>query len=149
MPVCLGIQANDEAVSEPVGVGRGERCGLLGKEAALQVPLAGSPCIFCKFTCGDSDSGRQPPSAPSRGTDFPLRALMEGSGQREAGRGRREREAGEGGGRRRWEKGGGRLVPQLGTGRPGSWPSSVANLLCDLGQVISPALSLSLLPLKL
>ena len=81
--------------------------------------------------------------------DFPLRALMEGSGQREAGRGRREREAGEGGGRRRWEKGGGRLVPQLGTGRPGSWPSSVANLLCDLGQVISPALSLSLLPLKL
>ena len=78
---------------------------------------------------------------------------MEGSGQREAGGGRRE-EVGEGrwekvGERRRWEKGGGRLVPQLGTGRPGSWPSSVANLLCDLGQVISPALSLSLLPLKL
>lgn len=26
LPVCLEIQANDEAVSDPVGVG-GERCG--------------------------------------------------------------------------------------------------------------------------
>ena len=128
LPVCPGIQANDEAVSTQWVWGGVKDVGSWAEKQPSKPPWLAALAFSASFPVGSVTAAGHPPPQPQAGT-LPFFCGHTA--------------------RRFWAKGDGRLVLQLGIGTPDSWPSSVTNLLCDLGQVISPALSLSPLPLKL
>lgn len=79
--LCLEIQANDEAVSDPVGVGRGERCGFQGKKQPSKPPWLAALEFSGSLPVGTVTAAGQPPLSPKQGHCLSsMGTLLEDSG---------------------------------------------------------------------